>query len=51
MDGTGGLETLRMIRSTPRTMEIPVIMLTGDRQRGTVMEAVRFGATGLYFEV
>lgn len=45
MEGWSGLDTLRKFREHPRFMEIPILMLTADNQRDTVMEAIRLGAS------
>ena len=40
----GGLETLDAIRSDPATRELPVMMLTGERDPSTVVSAMGAGA-------
>lgn len=45
MDGWDGLETLRRMREHPRLQRVPVVMLTSDSQRSSVLEAIRLGAT------
>lgn len=41
----GGLEALEAIKSDPRTTDLPVMMLTGERDPGTVMSAMGAGAS------
>ena len=45
MEGWNGLETLKRIREHGKLKYVPVIMLTSDNQRATVMEAVKNGAS------
>lgn len=45
MPGGGGLSALGKIRSDPRTAKLPVMMLTGERNPETVMEAMTGGAS------
>ncbi len=45
MEGWSGLETLRKFREHPRFGQVPILMLTGDNQRETVLEAIRLGAS------
>lgn len=40
----GGLETLDAIKANPRTQNMPVMMLSGERDPGTVMGAMGAGA-------
>jgi DNA-binding response OmpR family regulator len=40
----GGLAALSKIKSDPRLMALPVMMLTGERDPGTVMQAMSSGA-------
>ena len=40
----GGLETLDVIRADPATRELPVMMLTGERDPSTVVSAMGSGA-------
>ena len=40
-----GLQTLRAFRAHPHLKSVPVIMLTGDASRETVIAAVQAGAT------
>ncbi len=44
MPGMSGIELLRLLKSTPRFVKIPVIMLTVTREREMVLEALREGA-------
>lgn len=44
MEGWNGLDTLKRIREHGKLKYVPVIMLTSDNQRATVMEAVKNGA-------
>ena len=45
MPGGGGLSALNKIKSDPRMAKLPVMMLTGERDPGTVMEAMSGGAS------
>jgi two-component system chemotaxis response regulator CheY len=45
MEGWDGLFTLRKFRDDPQLKNLPIVMLTGDAQRETVMEAIQAGAT------
>ena len=44
MPGGGGLSVLARIKSDPRLSHLPVMMLTGERNAETVMEAMSSGA-------
>ncbi|MBA2588252.1 MAG: response regulator [Alphaproteobacteria bacterium] len=44
MPGGGGLSALSKIKSDPRMANLPVMMLTGERDPATVMEAMSGGA-------
>ncbi|MEY4706863.1 MAG: hypothetical protein RJB58_586 [Pseudomonadota bacterium] len=44
MPGGGGLSALQKIKSDPRLSGLPVMMLTGERDPGTVMQAMSGGA-------
>ena len=44
MPGGGGLSALSKIKSDPRLSALPVMMLTGERDPGTVMQAMSNGA-------
>ena len=44
MPGGGGLETLEQIKADPATAGIPVMILTGERNPETVMQALSGGA-------
>lgn len=44
MPGGGGLSALSKIKSDPRMAKLPVMMLTGERNPETVMEAMTGGA-------
>lgn len=43
MPGMGGLEVLESLRAAPATANIPVIMLTGSGDKGTVIKAAKYG--------
>lgn len=45
MPGMGGIETLRKIRSNLDTSKIPVIMCTSVADKGSIIEALKAGAT------
>lgn len=45
MPEPSGLEVLRTIRNTRSTKNTPVIMLTGDRKKDTVREALQLGVS------
>ncbi|MDZ4689588.1 MAG: response regulator [Planctomycetaceae bacterium] len=45
MEGWDGLFTLRKFRDDPQLKDLPIVMLTGDAQRETVLEAIQAGAT------
>ena len=44
MPGGGGLSALSKIKSDPKTRKLPVMMLTGERDAMTVMQAMDGGA-------
>jgi DNA-binding response OmpR family regulator len=44
MPGAGGLATLEAIKADPATADVPVMMLTGERNPEIVMQAMGFGA-------
>ena len=44
MPGGGGLSALSKIKADPKTRNLPVMMLTGERNAETVMEAMDAGA-------
>jgi DNA-binding response OmpR family regulator len=44
MPGGGGLSALAKIKSDPKTSKLPVMMLTGERDAVTVMQAMDGGA-------
>ena len=44
MPGGGGLSALSKIKSDPKTSKLPVMMLTGERDAETVMQAMDGGA-------
>ncbi len=44
MPGGGGLSALRKIKADPQTKNLPVMMLTGERDTETVMAAMSGGA-------
>ena len=43
-DLPGGLSALRRLKSDPRLANLPVMMLTGERETETVMQAMNGGA-------
>lgn len=45
MDGWNGLQTLQAFRGHPALLHIPVIMVSSDASRATVMAAIEGGAT------
>lgn len=45
MPGGGGMSALSKIKSDPRMSNLPVMMLTGERNPETVMEAMTSGAS------
>ena len=44
MPGGGGLSVLSKIKADPKTKNLPVMMLTGERNAETVMQAMDAGA-------
>ena len=44
MPGLNGLETLKRIKADPRTAEIPVMMVTTESDRKSIVRAVQAGA-------
>lgn len=44
MPGGGGLSALSKVKSDPRLAALPVMMLTGERDPQTVMQAMSSGA-------
>ncbi len=44
MPKVGGLEVLRRIRSEPRTMELPVVILTTSNEERDIIESYKLGA-------
>lgn len=44
MPEMNGLDTLKALKSDPRTAEIPVMMVTTERERGNVVIAIQEGA-------
>lgn len=44
MDGWNGIDTLRRFRSQLRLENTPVIVLTSDNHRNTVLQAIQSGA-------
>lgn len=45
MDGWDGLVTLRKFRDHPKLRYLPILMLTSDASRESVLEAIQSGAT------
>ena len=43
-----GIETLREMRAMPDRADIPVIMLTGVEDKGTVLESAKLGIRDIY---
>ena len=46
MPGMSGLELVRMMRSSPATRDVPVLMVTANAAPDDVVQAVRAGITG-----
>ena len=44
LPGTGGIDALKMIKAVPELAEIPVIMVTSDRDEASIEEAFDAGA-------
>ncbi|WP_051621035.1 response regulator [Paenibacillus sp. UNC451MF] len=44
MPGMDGLDALTKLKSNPDTQSIPVLLLTGDARKDTVLKGMRFGA-------
>jgi DNA-binding response OmpR family regulator len=44
MPGGGGLSVLSKIKADPKTSKLPVMILTGERDAGTIMQAMDGGA-------
>jgi len=51
MPGWDGLKTLKMFRSQPSLATIPVVMLTGDASKDTVLAAIHSGANDYVIKV
>jgi DNA-binding response OmpR family regulator len=45
MGGWDGLATLKKFREHPKLRNVPILMLTADASRETVMDAIQSGAT------
>ena len=45
MEGWNGVETLRKFREHPKLANIPILMLTADATRDSVIKSVQAGAT------
>ena len=45
LPGVSGMEVLRLIKSDPRTADIPVVVLTGARQEKLIKECAQLGAS------
>lgn len=46
MPKLGGLELLKLIRTTPTTKALPVLCITGNEETETKQHAISLGATG-----
>jgi two-component system, chemotaxis family, chemotaxis protein CheY len=46
MPGMTGIELLRLIRSSPKTAKIPVLMVTAEAQKSQIIEAAQAGVNG-----
>ena len=44
MPGISGIEVLRTLKSHPALRDVPVIMVTGNSDRDTVLKAIQAGA-------
>lgn len=44
LPGMNGLEALTKLKSTPETAAIPILLLTGDARRDTVVRGIKLGA-------
>ena len=44
LPGMSGLEALRMLQADPRLAEVPVVMVTSEREKSKVIAALRTGA-------
>ena len=44
MPGMSGLELLRLLKSSPRYQEIPVMMVTSESEKSSIIEAIQAGA-------
>lgn len=42
----GGMEFLRTLRADPRWIDLPVLMITTEGSRDSIIEALKAGATG-----
>ena len=51
MPGWDGLKTLKSFRSQPSLASIPVVMLTGDASKDTVLAAIQAGANDYVIKV
>lgn len=50
-DGQTGIQICERLRATPRMERVPVMMLTADSQRETVMRCIAAGANDYYLKV
>jgi two-component system chemotaxis response regulator CheY len=46
MPGVNGLDFLRAVRERPDMRDVPVVVVTGNASRSTVLQAKRLGANG-----
>ncbi|SFL12128.1 Response regulator receiver domain-containing protein [Paenibacillus sp. 1_12] len=44
LPGINGLEALTKLKATPETASIPILLLTGDARRDTVVRGIQLGA-------
>jgi PAS domain S-box-containing protein len=45
LPGLTGIEAVQRLRASPQTLHLPVIIITGDNDRQTRLDAIRAGAT------
>ncbi|MCL2055266.1 MAG: response regulator [Oscillospiraceae bacterium] len=50
MPGTDGFEAIKRLKSNPDYTEIPVIFLTGNRERSSVVKGMGLGAVDIVFK-
>ena len=49
--GQTGIEVCQRLRATPRMERVPIMMLTADSQRETVMRCIAAGANDYYLKI